>query len=107
MTPLLIILVSLLSSGAQLCQKQATQKAGRRHQRLWLGLSLILLTAGLLLWLLVLQRVDVSVAYPMLSLNFILVPLAARALWQEPIADGYWPGVMLIVIGVMLAGGAL
>lgn len=38
----------------------------------WLMLALICLGLALLLWLVVLSRVAVSVAYPMLSLNYVL-----------------------------------
>ncbi|GAB7260073.1 hypothetical protein DZJ_08930 [Dickeya ananatis] len=71
-----------------------------------MGVSLLLLGLAMLLWLAVLQRVAVSVAYPMLSLNFILVALAARWLWREAISLRQWAGIALIVIGVILMGGS-
>ncbi len=73
-------LASLLSCAGQLCQKQATRpsKSRRRGRHIlgWLGLALAL-GGGMLLWLSVLQSIPVSVAYPMLSLNFVWVTLAA------------------------------
>ncbi|NIF47606.1 4-amino-4-deoxy-L-arabinose-phosphoundecaprenol flippase subunit ArnE [Enterobacter sp. Ap-1006] len=101
----LIILASLLSCGGQLCQKQAAQGAGRRHLMLWLGLSVLLLGLGMLVWLLVLQHVEVSIAYPMLSLNFIFITLAARWIWKERISAHHWLGVMLIILGIIALGG--
>ncbi|AJC68297.1 4-amino-4-deoxy-L-arabinose-phosphoundecaprenol flippase subunit ArnE [Dickeya zeae] len=108
---LLILLVSLLTCAGQLSQKQAASwqsggRSRRAHILLWMGVSLLLLGLAMLLWLAVLQRVAVSVAYPMLSLNFILVALAARWLWREAISLRQWAGVALIVIGVILMGGS-
>ncbi|VEB98034.1 Undecaprenyl phosphate-aminoarabinose flippase subunit ArnE [Cedecea lapagei] len=101
----LIILASLLSCGGQLCQKQAAQGTGRRHLVLWLGLAIVLLGLGMLVWLLVLQHVEVSVAYPMLSLNFIFITLAARWIWKEKISVHHWLGVILIILGIIALGG--
>jgi undecaprenyl phosphate-alpha-L-ara4N flippase subunit ArnE len=104
MSYLLIVLASLLSCGGQLCQKQATWRPGRRHLFSWLALSVLLLGCAMLLWLLVLQRVPVSVAYPMLSLNFIFITLAARFIWHEPVSVRHWLGVVLIIAGIIIMG---
>lgn len=99
---LLIILVSLLSCSAQLCQKQATRAVSRRTRLSWIGVSALLLGVAMLLWLLVLQRVPVSQAYPMLSLNFIFVALAGRLLWRERLTPRQITGTLLVVTGVAL-----
>ena len=107
MSYLLIVLASLLSCGGQLCQKQATYKRSMRHLFGWLAFSAVLLGSALLLWLLVLQRIPVSVAYPMLSLNFIFITLAARFIWHERISLRHWLGVVLIITGISILGGAV
>lgn len=106
MSYLLIVLASLLSCGGQLCQKQATWRPGRRHLLCWLALSVLLLGCAMLLWLLVLQRIPVSVAYPMLSLNFIFITFAALFIWHEPVSLRHWLGVVLIIAGISILGGA-
>jgi drug/metabolite transporter (DMT)-like permease len=56
-------------------------------------------------WLLVLQRLEVGIAYPMLSLNFVLITLVARYLFHEagrPAATG-WASA-LVMAGVLLLG---
>lgn len=84
---LVLILASLLSVAGQLCQKQATRPVAiskrSQHITLWLGLGLVCLGLAMVLWLLVLQTVPVGIAYPMLSLNFVWVTLAATKLWHE------------------------
>lgn len=105
---LLILLVSLLSCGAQLCQKRATRVMGsRRAVAGWLAGSVLLLGIAMILWLIVLQRVPVSQAYPMLSLNFIFVALAARAIWHERLTVRQMFGTLLVVAGVTLMGSQL
>lgn len=106
MSYLLIVLASLLSCGGQLCQKQATHGRGVRHVVSWLAFSVVLLVCALLLWLLVLQRIPVSVAYPMLSLNFIFITVAARFIWHEPVSPRHWLGMVFIICGITILGGA-
>lgn len=111
MTWIGLILASLLSCAGQLCQKQATRPAttGRRgaHRALWLGLALLALGSGMLVWLVVLQHLPVGIAYPMLSLNFVWVTLAAKSLWREHISPRHWLGVGLIIVGIIVLGGSL
>lgn len=106
-----LALASLLSCAGQLCQKQATRpsKSRRRGRHIlgWLGLALLALGGGMLLWLSVLQSIPVSVAYPMLSLNFVWVTLAAKVFWRENVASHHWLGVGLIIIGIVILGGSL
>jgi undecaprenyl phosphate-alpha-L-ara4N flippase subunit ArnE len=59
---------------------------------------------GLLVWLLVLQRLEVGIAYPMLSLNFVLITLVARFVFHETIDRRHWLGVALVIGGVVLLG---
>ena len=82
-TVALLLLASLLSSAGQLCQKQAAHRAGKKELVLWLALAVGMLGAGMLLWLVVLQRVPVSLAYPM----------------------RHWIGIALIIVGILLLGG--
>ncbi|HEC2575652.1 TPA: 4-amino-4-deoxy-L-arabinose-phosphoundecaprenol flippase subunit ArnE [Raoultella ornithinolytica] len=106
-----LALASLLSCAGQLCQKQATRpsKSRRRGRHIlgWLGLALLALGGGMLLWLSVLQSIPVSVAYPMLSLNFVWVTLADWGIWREPVARRHWVGVGLIVVGIVVLGSSV
>ncbi|MBS3048393.1 4-amino-4-deoxy-L-arabinose-phosphoundecaprenol flippase subunit ArnE [Enterobacter mori] len=102
-----LVLASLLSCAGQLCQKQATRPGGGRQAALWLGLALLTLACGMFAWLVVLQHLPVGVAYPMLSLNFVWVTLAAKIVWHEPVSPRHWLGVGLIIVGVILLGGSL
>ena len=63
-----------------------------------------LLGLGPLVWPLVLQRLEVGIAYPMLSLNFVLITLVARFVFHETIDRRHWLGVALVIGGVALLG---
>jgi undecaprenyl phosphate-alpha-L-ara4N flippase subunit ArnE len=109
-TALSLLLASLLSCVGQLCQKQATHASTSarrgRHIVLWLGLALLALGGGMVLWLVVLQRLPVGIAYPMLSLNFVWVTLAAKFIWHEPVSRRHWIGVGMIILGILVLGAS-
>lgn len=108
---LTLVFASLLSVAGQLCQKQATCFVAiskrRKHIVLWLGLALACLGLAMVLWLLVLQNVPVGIAYPMLSLNFVWVTLAAVKLWHEPVSPRHWCGVAFIIGGIVILGSTV
>ncbi|AHG22349.1 4-amino-4-deoxy-L-arabinose-phospho-UDP flippase [Chania multitudinisentens RB-25] len=108
MAYLLVAIVSLLTCAGQLCQKQAAHVWERAEARrlpvtlCWLALAVLFLGLGMVVWLNVLQRLPLSLAYPMLSLNFVLVTLAARWLFKEPTTLRHWCGVFSIMLGILL-----
>ncbi|MCW5654848.1 EamA family transporter [Hydrogenophaga sp.] len=101
----------LLSSLAQIAMKRgmgapaggdvgATYLHALTSPMVWVGL--VLYGAGAVLWLWVLSRLDVSVAYPLVSLGFV-VTMAAGVLWLgEPFSWLRVGACTLIVIGVSL-----
>lgn len=101
---LLVLLTSLLTCAGQLCQKQTAHQTQRRLMLRWLIASVLLLAGGMLVWLMVLQRLPVSLAYPMLSINFILVALAGHFIWREQLTWNQWLGTVLIMVGVAMIG---
>ncbi len=111
MTYLLLVLSSLMSCLGQLCQKKAAfpgpTACQRRHLLLWLGMAVVFLGCAMLLWLQVLRSLPVGIAYPMLSMNFIWITLAAHWLWGEPIGLRHWCGTALIILGIFFLSGAI
>jgi multidrug transporter EmrE-like cation transporter len=57
---------------------------------------------SVVLWIVALSRVDVSVAYPMLSLGYVLNAVAARWLFGEMLAVQQMIGIAFILVGVTL-----
>ena len=64
------------------------------------GLALYFLSA--LVWLLVLARVDVTMAYPFVGLGFILTMILGAWFLSEPVGAVRIVGTLLIVAGVAL-----
>lgn len=60
---------------------------------------------GAILWLSVLSRVDLSMAYPLVSLGFVLVAILSWLVLGEHMPPGRLMGIALIVAGVALVGG--
>jgi multidrug transporter EmrE-like cation transporter len=55
-----------------------------------------------LCWMLAMVKLDLSHAYPFVSLSFVLVLFASAALFGEPLSFAKIAGVALIVAGVAL-----
>ncbi len=78
---LLLLLVSVLTCMGQVAQKQAvvnwqSEKTNKTASALrWLVLAVFMLGLGMLFWLKLLETMPLSIAYPMLSINFVLITL--------------------------------
>lgn len=66
---------------------------------LWLGLLSVLAT--FILWSSLLSKVDLSVAVPVCSFSYILVPLASIIFLHEKVSLFRWSGVLFILLGVV------
>ena len=111
----------LLNAAAQLLLKAATRTSGEllsdsgqiswsavdgllRTVPLWAGLSCY--GISVFLWLGALSRVPVSVAYPMLSIGYVVNAFAAAMLFGEALTVAKMSGVVLIVAGVFVLARA-
>ncbi|HCB13460.1 MAG TPA: 4-amino-4-deoxy-L-arabinose transferase [Gammaproteobacteria bacterium] len=57
---------------------------------------------SVLVWILALSRVPVSIAYPMLSIGYVVNALAAGYLFGEALTGGRWLGMGFIIAGIVL-----
>src|SRR5213592_4200210 len=57
---------------------------------------------SVVVWILGLSRVPVSIAYPMLSLGYIINAIAAHYLLGEAVTLSRWLGIGFIIVGVWL-----
>ncbi len=76
--------------------------AGSLATNLWLWLGLICYAISVVVWILALSRVDVSIAYPMLSIGYIVNAVAAWHLFDEPMNLGKVVGIGIIIVGVYI-----
>lgn len=113
---LLILAGVLLNAVAQLCLKAGTNNIGE----IKIGQSALLPTIlkvafepyiiggltcyvfSVAIWIVALSKVEVSVAYPMLSIGYVVNALAAYYLFGEAITDLKAVGIMSIILGVYL-----
>ncbi len=57
---------------------------------------------SVVVWILALSRVDVSIAYPMLSVGYVVNALAAAWLFGEPLGALRIAGIGVIIAGVWM-----
>lgn len=55
-----------------------------------------------LMWIVILKHIKLSVAYPMMSLSYVLVMIAAQFFFHEKVEVIQWTGIILIIMGVGL-----
>ncbi len=65
-----------------------------------IGLMLYFVSAAI--WLVVLSRVELSFAYPLLGSSYVVVLFASRFLFNEPVTVVRLGGTILISLGVIL-----
>lgn len=109
---LLILLVVTLTSISQVLQKLGADrglKEARTGTQLLVALfqwELILaafcLVVAISIWLVVLFMMDVSKAFPFISLGFVFVLLSAKLYLHETIPLTRWIGVVFIIAGISL-----
>ena len=80
--------------------------AGSLATNLWLWLGLICYAISVVVWILALSRVDVSIAYPMLSVGYIVNAIAASHLFNEPLGLAKVIGIGIIILGVYILARA-
>jgi len=112
----LILLGVLLNAGAQLLLKEGMRRIGH-FEFAWVNVAPIALqvavnpfvllglfayVVSVLVWLLVLSRVEVSFAYPMLSIGYIVNAVAGYYLFQENLSMTRITGILIIIAGVYL-----
>ena len=106
----------LLNAVAQLSLKMATQRLGvlspehgdvvammvriAAQPAIWLGLACY--AVSVLAWVVALSRTDVSLAYPFLSIGYVVTALAAWSLLGETLSPVRIAGIALICSGVVL-----
>jgi multidrug transporter EmrE-like cation transporter len=113
--PLMILIVAIcFSVSGEMCLKSGMNQIGvfsfsnllptlgkiLSHPRIWTGFGLF--TIGAFFWLSVLSRVNLSWAYPLLSIGYILVLIVSAVVLKEHISAVRWIGAIVISIGVVL-----
>jgi len=116
MTILLLLVCVALNTVAQILLKAGVTTLGaidfglgQLWRTLWtlffewhIFAGLVCYVASVVVWLAVLSRTEVSVAYPMSSLGYVATAVAAWYLFSEPMTPTRVTGIFVIVLGVFL-----
>jgi len=112
----LVLFGVLLNAAAQLLLKAGTNAIGHFEfnvaNALPIGLKvaaqpfilggLACYAVSVVVWILALSRVEVSVAYPMLSIGYVVNAVAAYLLFGEAVTVQRLVGIGIIVVGVYI-----
>ncbi|HZF15397.1 MAG TPA: EamA family transporter [Steroidobacteraceae bacterium] len=116
-TGLVLVLIGvLLNAFAQFCLKASTHVTGpialsaggitaglgRVATLPWFWAGGACYALSLIVWILALSRVPVTIAYPMLSVGYIVNALAARLWLGETLGPAKLAGIGIIVLGVFI-----
>ena len=112
----LVLTGVLLNAAAQLLLKAGTNRLGvvtfnlenilpmawqvGTQPHVFAGLACYVVSVGV--WIMALSRVEVSVAYPMLSIGYVVNALAAWWLFGEAVSLTRLAGIGIIVVGVYI-----
>jgi multidrug transporter EmrE-like cation transporter len=110
----LIMLGVLLNAAAQIFLKEGMRRIGH-FEFVWANIvpigfqvagnlfvlgGLLCYVVSVAVWLLVLSRVEVSFAYPLLSVGYIVNAVAGYYLFQENLSLTRITGILIICVGV-------
>jgi multidrug transporter EmrE-like cation transporter len=71
-----------------------------RIPRVWI--SLLFSSFSLMLWLFVLSKTDLNLAYSMDSMRYVFITFASVAILKERVGAMRWFGIIAIISGIML-----
>lgn len=102
---LCVFCVALVSLGQVLLRATATM-IGSRGWPAAIGwqsaVAVAVYGSAMLLWLFILTRVPLTVAFAFFGLCFFLVPLLASRMLGDPVSIATWVGASIIIIGVIV-----
>ena len=114
MNIILILLSVLLNCAAQLLIRKGMliegevgmqnmlSHVGSMITNVWLWGAMLCYALSIFLWMSVLSKVEVSYAYPFLSVGYVVSAMAGYALFNENLSPIRIAGIIVICIGVIL-----
>ncbi|MEL6768665.1 MAG: 4-amino-4-deoxy-L-arabinose-phospho-UDP flippase [Pseudomonadota bacterium] len=70
------------------------------------GIALGIYGVATIMWVLALRELALSQAYMLMSLSFVIVPVAAMVLFGEKLSTGFFLGSALIISGLIVTLGS-
>ena len=111
----LLILAVLVASVGQILLKKGMMTVGgfdgditilkyflNTFTNIHVMIGLAFYVVGTLIWLIVLTKLPLSIAYPCLALGYVLVAISSKFVFSEQITALRWVGIITVCIGVFL-----
>lgn len=99
-----ILLKTGIGSLAPFSPAHASKFLGQAISSPWVWLGLVVYAASATLWLVVLSRFPLSVAYPVLSIGYVAVIFLSYLIFGEAMSTSKVIAAVLIIAGVALLG---
>jgi drug/metabolite transporter (DMT)-like permease len=116
---ILVLFSVIIGTVGQLCIKAAMLRLGpvafgtpaeiissswqiMRQPLIWVALPLY--GFGFIIWAAALSRLQLSFAYPLLSIGYLINPIAAAVFFDESVSPMRWAGILVIMVGIVLIG---
>jgi drug/metabolite transporter (DMT)-like permease len=97
---LLVVLCGIIEGIAQVFfKKSALAPDGKQ---LWIGAGIALFVVQALIYTGALQFVEVSTAFPIGSIGFVIIAILSQRFLKERVTGTRWIGIVLIIVGVTL-----
>ena len=96
---LVIALDALLITASELCLKLGAPEALRSGWT-WCGIATYILS--FLCWLYVLRHLPLSIAYGLITIVQVFVPIAAHVFLHEAISPQRWVGIACVLAGTLI-----
>ena len=108
----LLIVAIILSTTGEVLLKAGVNRVGtitfepqtivRAFMQWQVIAGFVLLFGGSLFWLAVISRVNLSIAYPLLAIGYVLTTIWALVFLKEAVPSSRWLGIGAIIIGIVL-----
>jgi multidrug transporter EmrE-like cation transporter len=113
---LMIVFCVLLGSTAQLSLKHGMGTVGKlptdvasipawfikAFSNIYVDVGFALYLIASLFWMVILSRVQLSWAYPLVSMGYVIVVVLSRVIFHEPVSLARFAGTLVICAGVIL-----
>lgn len=99
---LLILLNDILDTSATLAMKKGGGNFNSFY--LWIGAGIYIF--NFLVWMKILTKADLSVALPLASASYVLVPFMSVLFLHEHVGPLRWIAILLIILGIFFVSQA-
>ena len=80
----------------------ASSKIFKLIEEKFVVIGVVLYAVATLFWLVILSKAELSFAYPMLALGYVLIAILSKIFFNENVTITRFIGILLISIGVFL-----